>query len=210
MTLFEYVLLAASSLFVIIDPIATIPAFLAMTLSDTPAQRVKMAGFACIVAAGVLVAFAFFGKYIFSLLGITIPAFQMAGSIILLLVALDMLRARRSTVKETPEEKDAGTIKEDIAVTPLAVPMLAGPGAISTVILLHNRAANCPQQVALVFCILAICAASYFIFVFAVKGTKWINPIMLRLVERLMGLLLAAIAIQFFLNALKELKVISF
>ncbi len=210
MTLLEYVLLAASLLFVIIDPIATIPAFLAMTPTDTPAQRVKMARFACLVAAGVLVAFALFGKFIFSLLGITIPAFQMAGSIILLLVALDMLRARRSTVKETQEEKDAGAIKEDIAVTPLAVPMLAGPGAISTVILLHNRAADFPQQVALVVCILTICALSFLIFAFAVKGTRWVNPIMLRLVERLMGLLLAAIAIQFFLNALKELNVISF
>lgn len=187
-----------------------VPVFFAMTPTDTPAQRLKMARFACIVAAGVLVAFALFGKWIFSLLGITIPAFQMAGSIILLLVALDMLRAKRSSVKETEEEKDAARIKEDIAITPLAVPMLAGPGAISTVVLLHNRAADFPQRAALIICILAVSTVSFLIFAVSIKGTKWLNPIMLRLVERLMGLLLAAIAIQFFLNALKELKVISF
>lgn len=210
MTLLEYVLLAASSLFVIIDPIATIPVFLAMTPNDSSAQRMKMARFACLVAAGVLVSFALFGKWIFGLLGITIPAFQIAGSIILLLVALDMLRAQRSPVKETQEEQEAGALKEDIAITPLAVPMLAGPGAISTVILLQSRAADYSQRVALVVCILAICAVSFFIFAVSVKGTKWLNPIALRLVQRLMGLILAAIAIQFFLNALKELKVISF
>lgn len=153
-------------------------------------------------------AFALFGKWIFSLLGITIPAFQIAGSIVLLLVALDMLRAKRSAVKETDEEKDAAVMKEDIAITPLAVPMLAGPGAISTVILLHNRASDFPQQMALIVCILVVSAVSFLIFVAAIKGTTWLNPIALRLAERLMGLLLAAIAIQFFLNALKELKVI--
>lgn len=210
MTLLEYVLLAASSLFVIIDPIAMIPVFLAMTPNDTPAQRLKMARFACVVTAGVLMAFALFGKWIFSLLGITIPAFQMAGSIVLLLVALDMLRAKRSAVKETDEETSAAMMKEDIAITPLAVPMLAGPGAISTVVLLHNRAANFAQQTALIVCIVGVSAVSFLIFAAAIKGTKWLNPIMLRLTERLMGLLLAAIAIQFFLNALKELKVISF
>lgn len=210
MTLLEYVLLATSSLFVIMDPIAMVPVFLAMTPTDTSAQRLKMARLACIVAAGVLIAFALFGKWIFSLLGITIPAFQMAGSIILFLVALDMLRAKRSSVKETEEEKDAARIKEDIAITPLAVPMLAGPGAISTVVLLHNRAVDFPQRAALIICILVVSAVSFLIFAVSIKGTRWLNPIMLRLVERLMGLLLAAIAIQFFLNALKELKVISF
>ena len=210
LTLLEFVLLAASSLFVIIDPIATVPVFLAMTPGESAAQRVKTARFACIVAAGVLVAFALFGKWIFALLGITAPAFQMAGSVILLLVALDMLRAQRSSVKDTVEEKEAGAVKEDIAITPLAVPMLAGPGAISTVILLHNRAANFTQQIALIVCILAVAAVSYVIFAVSVKGTRWLNPIMLRLLQRLMGLLLAAIAFQFFLNALKDLKVISF
>lgn len=209
MSLLEYILLAASSLFVILDPIAVVPTFLAMTPTDTQQQRLKMARMACLVAAGVLVVFALAGKWIFRLLGITIPAFQMAGSIILLLVALDMLKARRSAVHETTEEKDAGAAKDDIAITPLAVPMLAGPGAISTVILLNNRAVNFTQQMALVVCIFVVCLVSYFVFAVSTRGAKWMNPIAMRLTERLMGLLLAAIAMQFMVNALTELKVIS-
>ncbi len=209
MTLLEYILLAVSSLFVIIDPIATVPAFLAMTPTDTPTQRIRMARLACVVSAMLLIAFAIAGKWIFHYLGITIPAFQMAGSIVLLLIALDMLRARRSPVQETSEETDAGTEKEDIAITPLAVPMLAGPGAISTVILLHNRAASFTQQIALVICIVGVCFVSYLILALSARGAKWLSPIFLRLTTRLMGLLLAAIAMQFLLNALKELKVIS-
>src|SRR3989454_4162731 len=140
MSLPEYILLAVSSLFVIVDPIATVPAFLAMTPNDTPEQRIRMARLACLVMTGILLMFALTGRMIFKFLGITIPAFQMAGSIILLLIALDMLRAQRSRVQETREETEAGTAKVDIAVTPLAIPMLAGPGAISTVILLNEKA----------------------------------------------------------------------
>jgi multiple antibiotic resistance protein len=86
------------------------------------------------VAAGVLLFFAATGTVLFRLLGITMPAFQIAASIVLLLVALDMLRAQRSRVQETSEETSAGVEKQDIAITPLAIPMLAGPGAISTAI----------------------------------------------------------------------------
>ena len=208
MSLVEYTLLAISSLFVIIDPIATVPAFLAMTPTDTPAQRIRMARMASMTAAGVLVVFGIAGNWIFHFLGITIAAFQLAGSIVLLLVALDMLRAKRSPVKETAEETNEGTTKEDIAITPLAVPMLAGPGAISTAILLHGRAANFAQQLTLVVCIVVVCAATYLVLSLSARGAKWLNPIALRLTERLMGLLLAAIAMQFLVNALRELKII--
>ncbi|MBI3874788.1 MAG: NAAT family transporter, partial [Verrucomicrobia bacterium] len=170
MTLFAYTLLALSSLFVIVDPIASIPAFLAMTPRDTPEQRAKMARLACFVAAVVLLVFAVVGKWIFKYLGITVPAFQMAASVVLLLVALDMLRARRSTVQETSAETHAGTEKEDIAITPLAVPMLAGPGAISTAILLHNQADAVEKKFALYGCIVAVCFASFIVFKLAARG----------------------------------------
>jgi multiple antibiotic resistance protein len=206
--LFEYILLAFSSLFVIVDPFAVIPAFLAMTPKDTPADRIKMARLACWVTAGVLLVFAVGEEWIFHYMGITMPAFQIAASIVLLLVALDMLRAQRSRVHETEEETEAGVKKSDIAVTPLAIPMLAGPGAISTVILLHHQAADFEQQIALYFCILAICVASYLILRLAAHGARWLSPIALNITTRIMGLLLAAVAIQFMLNALKQLKVI--
>jgi multiple antibiotic resistance protein len=206
MSLPEYIFLAFGSLFVIVDPPAAVPAFLAMTPTDTPEQRIKMARLACCVAAGVLLAFAIAGKWIFKFLGITMPAFQIAASVVLLLVALDMLRAQRSRVQETSEETAAGVEKTDIAVTPLAIPMLAGPGAISTAIMLHNQAANLAQRVALYLCIVAVSVASYLILRISASGARWLSPIAMNITVRIMGLLLAAVAIQFVLKALYQLN----
>ena len=206
MSLPEYIFLAASSLFVIVDPLAAVPAFLAMTPTDSPEQRTRMARLACCVTAGVLLAFAIAGKWIFKFLGITMPAFQLAASIVLLLVALDMLRAQRSRVRETSEETAAGVEKTDIAITPLAIPMLAGPGAISTAILLHNQATTLSQRVALYLCIVAVSLASYLILRLSARGARWLSPIAMNITARIMGLLLAAVAIQFMLNALRQLN----
>jgi multiple antibiotic resistance protein len=205
-SLLAFTFMAFSSLFVIVDPIATIPAFLAMTARDTPEQRIRMARLASVVAAGVLLTFAVVGKWIFQYLGITLPAFQMAASLVLLLVALDMIRAQRSRVQETAEETTAGTEKEDIAITPLAIPMLAGPGAISTAVLLHNQAAGWEQNVALYLCIVAVCAASYLFLRLSARGARWLSPIALRITTRIMGLLLAALAFQFLINAVNEVR----
>jgi len=205
MSLIEYSLLAASSLFVIVDPFAVIPAFIAMTPNDSPKERSRMAKIACLVVAGVLLGFGFAGKWVFQLLGITMPAFQIAASIVLLLVALDMLRAQRSRVQETSEETAAGAEKTDIAVTPLAIPMLSGPGAISTVILLESEATTVWHSLALCGCILLVALASYGVLHMAAHGAKRLNPIALRIGTRVMGLLLAAIAVQFMVNALKTL-----
>jgi multiple antibiotic resistance protein len=206
MSLLEYSLLAASSLFVIVDPFAVIPAFIAMTPHDTPADRSRMAKVACLVVAGVLLVFGFAGKWIFQFLGITMPAFQIAASIVLLLVSLDMLRAQRSRVQETREETAEGMEKADIAITPLAIPMLAGPGAISTVVLLQSEAVNPWYSLALCGCILLVSLATYGVLRMAAQGAKAMSPIALRIGTRVMGLLLAAIAVQFMLNALKALK----
>jgi multiple antibiotic resistance protein len=205
--LFEYILLATTSLLVITDPIATVPAFLAMTQHDSTASRVRTARLACFVAAGILVMFVVVGERLFRLLGITISAFKIAGSIVLLLIAIDMLRAQRSPVQETSEEKEAGAEKADIAITPLAVPMLAGPGAISTVILLKSQAKGIGQSLALVFCVCVVCFTSYWVLrLAATHGVRLFTPIAMKLTTRIMGLLLAALAIQFILDGIAEQK----
>ena len=202
----EYILLAASSLFVIVDPLAVVPAFLAMTPNDSAEQRIRTARLACCVAAGVMLLFSFTGQIIFKVMGITMPAFQIAASILLLVVALDMVRAQRSRVQETHEETKAGTEKPDIAVTPLAIPMLAGPGAISTTVLLQNEAKDIPQHVALYGCIVAVSLVSYLILRVSARSARWLSPIMMSIAIRIMGLLLAAVAIQFMLNAIKAFR----
>ncbi|HWF19649.1 MAG TPA: MarC family protein [Verrucomicrobiae bacterium] len=206
MTLAEYTLLAASSLFVIVDPLAVIPAFIAMTVNDAPEQRIRMARIASFVVAGVLLFFAITGQLIFKILGITMPAFQIAASIVLLLIAIDMLRAQRSRVQQTNEETAAGAEKTDIAVTPLAIPMLAGPGAISTVILLQGQARDIPQRLALYLCIVGVAAVTYLTLRFSARGARWLNPILMNIAIRIMGLLLAAVAVQFMLNAIETLR----
>jgi MarC family membrane protein len=203
-SLSEYILLAMTSLFVIVDPLATAPAFLAMTPTDTPEQRLRTAALASFTTAVVLLAFAFAGTELFKVFGITMPAFQIAASIILLLIALDMLRVQRSRVQQTSEETQAGVEKTDIAITPLAIPMLAGPGAISTTILLQNEAKTLAEHVALYGCILVVSLATYLTFRLAVRGARWLNPIAMSIAIRVMGLLLAAVAVQFMLNAIKE------
>jgi multiple antibiotic resistance protein len=205
--LLEYLLLATTSLLVIMDPIATVPAFLAMTPDENAANRVRMARLACIVAAGMLVVFVLVGEGLFKLLGITISAFKIAGSIVLLLIAIDMLRAQRSPVQETSEEKAAGAEKADIAITPLAVPMLAGPGAISTVILLKTQAKTLPHTIGLLLCVCLVCFISYWVLrLAATHGARFFTPIAMKLTTRIMGLLLAALAIQFILDAIAEQK----
>src|SRR6266704_753660 len=164
MSLTESILLAFSSLFVIVDPIAVVPAFIAMTPNNPPAALLRMARLACLVAAGVLMPFSPAGKWIFKVLGITLPAFQIAGSVLLLHIALGMLCAKRSAAQETSEEIEAGAAKEDIAITPLGVPMLAGPDAIAAALILMSQARGWERPVALFGCIAAVLLASYLIF----------------------------------------------
>jgi multiple antibiotic resistance protein len=203
LSLSEYILLAFGSLFVVVDPVAAVPTFLAMTPGDSPQQRLRMAKIACLTTAAVLLVFSIAGTLVFKVFGITLPAFQIAASIVLLIIALDMLRVQRSRVQETHEEAKAGTEKTDIAITPLAIPMLAGPGAISTTILLQSQAATIPQHIALYLCIAAVSLVSYLTFRIAVRSARWLSPIAMSIMIRIMGLLLAAVAVQFMLNALK-------
>src|SRR5688572_21210756 len=106
MTLVEYTMMATGSMIAIINPISAVPAFLAMTPHDSTAERLRMARRACSVCAGVLLLFALLGQGLFRLFGFTLPSFQMAGGLILLLVALDNVRAKRSAVQETAEETE--------------------------------------------------------------------------------------------------------
>jgi multiple antibiotic resistance protein len=203
MTPTEYGVLAFSSLFVIVDPIATVPAYLAMTARYTLAQRLRMARVACLVAFMILSGFALVGRWLFTLLGISLAAVQVAGALVLLLVALDMLRAQRSPVQETAAETAEGAAKDDIAITPLAVPMLAGPAAISTIILLDAQAASWLYRGVLLTCVGLVGLASYGILALGASGARWMSPLAEKIITRLMGLLLAALAVQFLFNGLK-------
>ncbi len=199
----EYAFLTFGSLFAIVDPFAAVPTFLAMTARDSAEQRHRMARTACITCAGVMATFAALGPAIFKLFGITLPAFQIAGGLVLLLSSLDMIRAQKSPMRETPEEFAEGMSKDDIAITPLAVPLLAGPGAITTSIVLAGRAANIEQKAIFYVLIGVVAFISYWTLTLAADSAKKLSPTLLNIITRLMGLLLAAIGVQLILSALK-------
>src|SRR5262245_60465817 len=173
-----------------------------MTDDDSRA-RCRTARTACVVAAAVLAAFAAAGPAVLSVLGISMPAFEIAGSILLLLVALDMLRARRTETRQTRAEVVAAAEKDDVAVSPLAVPMLAGPGAISAVLLLRSRATDVVQHAILYASIAVVCVASYLILRLAARHAYRVRPITMHVATRLMGMILAAVAVQFFLDGVR-------
>lgn len=199
----EYALLTFGSFFAIVDPFAAIPAFLAMTPRDSVEARQRMARTACLSSGIMMSAFAALGPALFRVLGITLPAFQVAGGLILLLSALDMLRAKRSPLKETAEETHEGTAKDDIAITPLAIPMLSGPGALTTSIVLFGQARGLAHKAVFFLCIAAVMALSYLILRASASGARRIGPTAMNIMERLMGLFLAAVGVQFIMTALK-------
>src|SRR5579863_4927988 len=161
----RFSVLALSSIFFLVDPFATIPSFLAITGSMTPERRRRMARRGTLTAWIVLTLFAVAGQLIFRLFGITLPAFEVAGGLILLLIGLDMLEARRSPTQETLGEAEEAAAKEDAGIVPLGVPMLAGPGAISSVMVLVGQAPSywCWQMGAILGSIAITAFVSYWV-----------------------------------------------
>ena len=199
----EFALVTFTSVLFIVDPIAVVPSYLVVTRSETPAERAATARRACIAAALILIAFAIGGALIFELFGITLYAFRIAGGLILWLVAMDMLRAQRTTQESTPELME-GETKEDTAITPLAMPMLAGPGAISTVMVLAAQARTMPRKAIVYASIVVTALASWIVLRLAERLIERIGQTGIRVMTRIMGLLLAALAVQFVIGGAQE------
>lgn len=204
-TVAQLFFISLTSVFFLVDPIAAIPTFLVMTASADPAQRrhmAKRAAFTCFI---VLTAFGLVGSLIFRLFGITLPAFKIAGGIILLLIGIEMLQARRSTTKETPGETEEGAEKDDVGIIPLGIPMLAGPGSISTVMVLVSQSQSWERAVPIFVAIVITAFLSYWILAGADNIRHYLGQTGIRILMRLMGLLLMAIAVQFVLNGLADI-----
>ena len=198
----EFLLLAFSSIFFIVDPIACIPTFLALTAGDEQAHRRHMARRASWTCFLVLSGFALGGTLIFKMFGITLPAFRIAGGLIMILIGLDMVQARRSQTKETASETQQAMEKEDVGIIPLGVPMLAGPGSISTVMALMAQSATWQHSVSIIFVVAVTSFLSYWVLAAADRVGRRMGDTGIRILTRFMGLLLMAIAVQFILSGL--------
>jgi len=205
----RFSLLALSSIFFLVDPFAALPTFLAITEGADPVRRRRIARKGSLTALIVLSAFAFAGEAIFRLFGITLPAFELAGGVVLLLIGLDMLQAKRSPTQETPGDTEAAAQKEDAGIVPLGVPMLAGPGAITSVMVLVGQAHTHWQMVAILASIAVTALICYLVLGNSNIVVRVLGDTGIRILVRVMGLLLVALAAQYFVNGMADLGVIA-
>ncbi|HMK72263.1 MAG TPA: MarC family protein [Myxococcaceae bacterium] len=203
--LFSFSLVALSAVFFVVDPLGVVPIFLAVTAGDSPEKMRSTALRASLTAFGLLVFFAVFGTLLFKVAGISLGAFRVAGGILLLVTGLDMLRARPTELKTSPEEEAEATEKEDVAIVPLAVPLLAGPGSIATVMVLMSRGKGVVVAVPVLLAVTVTCVASYLILRAASLVLRVLGQSGVSILQRVMGLILAAIAVQFMAEGVREL-----
>ena len=205
----RFSLLALSSIFFLVDPFAALPTFLAVTDGATAARRRNMALKASMTAFVALCAFALMGKYIFQMFGITLPAFEIAGGIILLLIGLDMLEAKRSPTQEATGDAEAAASKEDAGIVPLGIPMLAGPGSMTSVMVLVGQSQTRWQMIAIILSIAITAAICYLVLGYSDHVARVLGPTGIRILVRVMGLLLVALAVQYFVNGLADLGILA-
>ncbi|CUJ31750.1 MarC family protein [Cognatishimia activa] len=202
-----FLITSFATLFVIIDPIGLLPIFIALTPGMSAAQRRAIAFRACGVAFGVLALFAFFGEAVLGFIGISMPAFRIAGGALLFLTALDMLFERRTKRREDQahegQDSDEYDSSSDPSVFPIAIPLIAGPGSIATVILLGGQAPGLQGTFVVLGVALAVIVSAILLFLAGNILERALGKVGINVVTRLLGMLLAALSIQFILDGLK-------
>lgn len=192
-----------TTLFVVVDPIGTAALFAAMTQGGTYAYKRRMAWRSTLIAAIILMIFTLLGGWLLSTLGIGLAAFRVAGGILLFFMSMDMVFARPSGLRSTTIiENQEAEHKEDISVFPLAIPLLAGPGAITTMLLLSSDADRPTVTIVLVVMLIVV-AATLLAFLLATRMMHVIGVTGANVIGRVLGVLLAALAVQFVLDGLR-------
>ncbi|MCW1932717.1 MarC family protein [Pararhodobacter zhoushanensis] len=192
------------TLFVIIDPIGLAPLFIPLTAGMTAQNRRAVGLRACLIAAALLTLFGLAGESILTTIGITMPAFQISGGVLLFLTALDMLFDRRQPRREGHATQDA----PDPSVFPLAMPLIAGPGAMTSMILLMNQTTGWGGAAALLGVMLAVAGSAFVFFLLAPPIERLLGRTGEMVITRLLGMLLAALSVQFILNGARAAGII--
>jgi multiple antibiotic resistance protein len=196
-----YLISAFVTLFVVIDPIGLTPIFIALT-QDTDRRHRRMVGLRAIgIAFGLLTLFAFFGEAVLEFVGISMPAFRIAGGILLFLTALDMLFERRTQRRKDQADEEPFP---DPSVFPLAIPLIAGPGAIATMILLAGRTTGAVEMAGVLAVMAAVLVLALLLFLTADLIERALGRTGINVVTRLLGMLLAALSVQFVLDGLRD------
>lgn len=193
------------ALFLILNPFAAVPLFLVLTKSYAPAERAHIVNVASLTVLLVLVIASLTGETLLLAMGTSLASFRVGGGIVVLLMALSMLRAQTDAVRTTPAEQAEASDRDAIAVVPLAIPLLAGPGSISTVIIEMHRSELDYHGLLVIVSIMLVCIGLWMVLRMASSIGKMFGQIGLNIINRLFGLILAAIAIEIMANGLKEL-----
>lgn len=203
----SHLIIALPAVFFVVDPIGVVPLFIAMTARDDAKKVNSMALRACLAGAGLLVFFTLFGGFVFKMFGVTLGAFRVAGGLLLILTALDMLRGRPSATRTSEQEAAEGAEKDDIAIVPLAMPLLSGPGSIATVMVLMSTGDGLLTGAAVIASIAITFVVTYLMLRGAGHVKKVLGQTGIALLQRVFGLILAAIAVQFIADGGKDLMV---
>jgi len=202
--LIELFISAFVTLFVVIDPPGCAPIYASMTTGANSAQRRSMALRAVVIATFILLIFALWGKQVLGVLGIQLDSFRIAGGIMLFLIAMDMVFEKRTQRREDRAQKIAETPEvEDVSVFPMAMPMIAGPGSIATVMLLMARADGITERLAVIAALAAVLILMLGALLAAGPLMKLLGQRIEAVITRLLGVLLAALAAQFVIDGLK-------
>ncbi|MBO8173929.1 MAG: neutral amino acid NAAT transporter SnatA [Thermococcus sp.] len=202
MIILKHLLYAYAALFAITNPIGAVPVFLSVTHGVSLRDRVRIAKKVMITVLLTLLTFALIGDWIFSFFGSSVDAFSIAGGILLFRMALDMLSGQISKVKISEEEAEEITL-EDIAIIPLAIPLISGPGAITTVMLYMAKSTTVVEKSMVLLAVLLVSTTTYLILLSADKVEKKLGKIGIKVLTRMMGLILASIAVQMVINGIK-------
>jgi len=192
------------ALFAIIDPFGAIPIFLALTRGAEPDQKRAIALKSCGFAFLVLVIFTLAGRYILNFFAISVTAFQVGGGVIIFLAGLPMLFAYPLGMKSKDAEVAECSEKDDVSLVPMGVPMLAGPGAITTVLVLADQHRFILSKLAILGCSLLVLLIAFLLFWQAERLFRWIGQTGLNLLTRIMGLILIVLAVQYILSGVKQ------
>jgi multiple antibiotic resistance protein len=203
-SLLYFAVVSFGSLFSIVDPFAAIPVFLALAGAQTRPALNRTALRASATCLVVLSTFALAGNYIFSFFGITLPAFKIAGGVLLFGVGLEMMRAKKSDTRSTHEEEQDAETKEDVGLIPLGLPLLSGPGAIAAVMVLVGKARGFPERMTLLGVVVAVSFLTFLILRSAAMMLRVLGKTGVNVIGRVMGLILSAVAMQFVLDGLHE------
>ncbi|HEX4985418.1 MAG TPA: MarC family protein [Burkholderiales bacterium] len=193
------------ALLAIVDPFASIPLFLGTTTGYTRAERHRVAQVAAITVFCVLAAAALAGTQVLRFFGISLPSFQIAGGILLLLMAVSMLQARESGIRQTPDEAEEAAEKDVVAVVPLGMPLLAGPGAISTMIIASHHGERYLYHFTLLIPAALIAAAVWAVLAAATRISDRLGKTGMNIITRVMGLIIAAIGVEYVYRGIVEL-----